>query len=234
MSLVYVEPLSYRGKVTYRGFASPVRSEDDVNVVLEKVQRFVGSSRATMSYALRMTQEDSSDIIEFSDDNGEFGAGDLLINALVRADLENSMVVVTIEGRGCFSTDFVPVESVRLIQSAANSAADALISRQAEIEATELRTQESLTKELTESTVEPTKSQEFIRLVNEEDGTVTLVPMDRLYGKPRNMDNIPTFKPKVPLFANPEEVPLYQADELAEQAEMRRRRHLKVSLKPFK
>jgi hypothetical protein len=48
------------------------------------------------------------------------------------------------------------------------------------------------------------------------------------------MNHIPTFKPRVPEFVNPAEVPLYQADELAEQEEMRRARMAKQSLTPFK
>jgi len=72
--MVQAPPLFYRGKVCYSGFATVAVSENQVNVVLEKVRRLVGPL-ASMSYALRMSMDDNSDIVEFSDDDGVFGAG---------------------------------------------------------------------------------------------------------------------------------------------------------------
>ena len=72
--MVLAPPLFYRGKVCYSGFATVAVSENQVNVMLEKVRRLVGPL-ASMSYALRMSMDDNSDIVEFSDDDGVFGAG---------------------------------------------------------------------------------------------------------------------------------------------------------------
>ena len=72
--MVQAPPLFYRGKVCYSGFATVAVSENQVNVMLEKVRRPVGPL-ASISYALRMSMDDNSDIVEFSDDDGVFGAG---------------------------------------------------------------------------------------------------------------------------------------------------------------
>jgi hypothetical protein len=133
VDLIHCPTVSYRNRVKYNGFATIVGSEDQVNIVLEKVRRLVGPL-PSMSYALRMAKDSTSDIIEFCDDDGELGAGDSLLNELVRADLENAIVVVTIEGVGCFSPDFVPIESVRFIHDQAVASVGLLTEHLAELE----------------------------------------------------------------------------------------------------
>ena len=158
------------------------------------------------------------------------------MSALVKANLESAVVVVTVDGRGCFSPDFVPVESTRLISGAANAAADMLVSRIAAAEAEAQALTESTLKEreLSEKLPPPEPTgPKFMRLVNEDTGEVTLVPMPSFH-KRKTQNDFETLKPAKPVFADPDEVPMYQEEELAEQAELKRLRQLKVALAPFK
>jgi hypothetical protein len=174
--------LSYKDKVDFNGYSTTVTSELAVNIVLDKIRESL-SPLAKVPYALRMTipGDDSTDeIVEYYDDDDEFGAGDILMTALTRANLDNAIVIVTVMPRRAFSTDFIPVEIIRYLREASMNAVELLrIKNEDEISKAlqlSLHENESDIKQnhrqdnTSSGTDKDDGAPQFIRLVNEEDG----------------------------------------------------------------
>ena len=125
ISILSSEQKTYKNKVNFSGFSASVINEQEVNNVLDQVRRIVGPI-AKLPYALRLVQEPTDNVVEYSDDATEFGAGDILMSVLVKEDIENALVVVACMPVGCFSTEFIAMQSIGYIRSCCMSAVERL------------------------------------------------------------------------------------------------------------
>ena len=127
----------YKGKIEFISYGSYVDNEEDVNIFLEAVRRIytIDGDKdnygfgTTFPFALRLCPDSNSDIIEYYEDDDEIGCGNLLMNILIRRNLENCIIVVCCDKKSCFSPDFVQLETVKSIRNCSMDVA-ALLSEQ--------------------------------------------------------------------------------------------------------
>lgn len=112
---------NYRGKIEFTAYGTYVDTEEEVNIFLEAVRRNftihgVDDHNTTFPFALRLCRYSNSDVIEYYEDDNEIGCGSLLMNALIRRNLENVIIVVSCSKSSCFSPDFIQVETLKQIR----------------------------------------------------------------------------------------------------------------------
>ena len=81
-------------------------------------------SDEVLPFALRIVE--GAELIQLGDDNGEFGASQVISNCLGKLDGYNILVAVTLKVYGCFNTDMVQNRKLPCIRAAALSAIDQL------------------------------------------------------------------------------------------------------------
>ena len=127
----------YKGKIEFISYGSYVDNEEDVNIFLEAIRRnyTIDNNKnnygfgTTFPFALRLCPDSNSDIIEYYEDDDEIGCGNLLMNTLIRRNLENCIIVVCCDKKSCFSPDFIQLETVKPIRDCSMDVA-ALLSEQ--------------------------------------------------------------------------------------------------------
>jgi hypothetical protein len=109
------DPIKLR-KCEYTGHATTIYSVDHAISVLDEIGELFDSDDC-LPFALRMVE--GSELIQLADDNGEFGASQIISSCLGKLDGYNILVTVTVKINGCFNPDMVQNRKLPVIRTAA-------------------------------------------------------------------------------------------------------------------
>jgi hypothetical protein len=110
------EPVRVNSKLSYVGHSTTVYSTEQAIELLD----IVGSqsdSEDCLPFAVVLVE--NGELISIAEDNGEFAAGELLAEALGGLDGFNALVCVSRKVVGCYPTDMVQAQKLRVIREAA-------------------------------------------------------------------------------------------------------------------
>jgi len=118
-SPVYVS----NGKVSYTGHSTTVFSVEQAIDLLDTISAECDSEDC-LPFAVTLVE--NGELISIAEDNGEFGAGELLSGALNSLDGFNALVCVTRKVSGCYVSEMVQSQKLRVIREAAAKSLDVL------------------------------------------------------------------------------------------------------------
>lgn len=110
-------------KCEYTGHATTIYSVDHAISVLDEIGELFNSDDS-LPFALRLVE--GSELIQLADDNGEFGASQIISSCLGKLDGYNILVAVTLKIYGCFNPDMVQNRKLPVIRTAALNAIESL------------------------------------------------------------------------------------------------------------
>ena len=111
------------GKVSFTGHATTIYSVDQAIEVLDWIGAKMDSEDCL---AFAATLVENGELISIAEDNGEFGAGELLSEALNGLDGFNALVCVSRKCTGMFPSDMVQAQKLRCIRAAGVTALELL------------------------------------------------------------------------------------------------------------
>jgi len=110
------EPIYVNGKVSYTGHCTAVYSVEQAIDVLDRIGAGTGSEDC-LPFAVTLVE--NGELISIAEDQGEFGSGDLLADALNGLDGFNALVCVSRKVYGCYVSDMIQSQKLRVIREAA-------------------------------------------------------------------------------------------------------------------
>ena len=111
------------GRVSYTGHCTTVYSVEQAIELLDEIGA-KADSEDCLPFAVTLVED--GELISIAEDNGEFGAGELLADALNGLDGFNSLVCVSRKVSGCYVSEMVQPQKLRVIREAAVGALDGL------------------------------------------------------------------------------------------------------------
>ena len=112
-----------RKKFSYIGHASTTYSVEHAISIMDYIGQRTESDDC-LPFAVALVE--NGEMVAVSEDNGEFGAGDILASALKKVEGFNVLVCVSRHADGCFVTDMFQGEKHRAIKDACAKALDIL------------------------------------------------------------------------------------------------------------
>lgn len=110
-------PVYLRRKVSYQGHAITIYGVEQATTILDYIGNKMDSEEI-LPFAIRLVE--SGELIVMSDDNGEFGSGDILSRCLKKLHGYNVMICVSRNVKGCFVTDILQPQKLHAIKDAAD------------------------------------------------------------------------------------------------------------------
>ncbi len=118
-------PVYVRKQFAYVGHASTTYSVEQAILIMDYIgQR--SESDECLPFAVALVE--NGEMISISEDNGEFGCGEILATALKRVEGFNVLVCVSRHTSGCFVSDMFQGQKHRAVRDAAVKALDMLSS----------------------------------------------------------------------------------------------------------
>lgn len=116
-------PVYVRRRFSYIGHASTTYSVEQAISIMDYIGQRTESDDC-LPFAVALVE--NGEMVAVSEDNGEFGAGDILASALKKVEGFNVLVCVSRHADGCFVTDMFQGEKHRAIKDACAKALDIL------------------------------------------------------------------------------------------------------------
>ena len=114
--LFFSAPVFVNSKVSYTAVSTTVFSVEQAIDVLDAIGA-QEDSEDCLPFAVTLVE--NGELISIAEDNGEFGAGELLADALNGLDGFNALVCCTRKVRGCYVSEIVQPQKLRCIREAA-------------------------------------------------------------------------------------------------------------------
>ncbi len=122
-SIISGPPVYVRRKFYYVGHACTTYSVEQAISIMDYIGQKTASDNC-LPFALALVE--NGEMVAVSEDNGEFGAGDILASALKRVEGFNVLVCVSMHAQNCFVTDMYQAEKHRAVKDAGSKALDIL------------------------------------------------------------------------------------------------------------
>lgn len=119
----YSSPVFVNSKVSFTGVSTTVFSVEQAIDVLDAIGA-QEDSEDCLPFAVTLVE--NGELISIAEDNGEFGAGELLSDSLNCLDGFNAVVCCTRKVSGCYVSEIVQPQKLRCIREAAVKSLEAL------------------------------------------------------------------------------------------------------------